>query len=157
MSSASPFPTDQYWKVLETDEIFGMGSYINSDHRMQLKYIRPTFYFEGSFGTTANMTMKLWDDSSYTMLAGQSSAVLLSDISDLSSHWRGLLRFDFDDIFLLENQTYYITIQPSNYTRNSYTNYIAVAFDWPLPINTNSNAPLYGASMEFYGLRKWNY
>jgi len=160
MSAVSPFPNNQYWKVLETAETFIAGSYLVTDYNLQLKHIVMTMYKEddgsNSYATT-ELVCKLWHDSAMTQLYATSDTFYLSSLTPVADSWRGNIRFDFDEQFLNKNQTYYVSITPTNYTRDGNDVYLAFAFDWPLPINTNASAPQYGMAMEFYGLKRVTY
>lgn len=160
MTAVFPFPNNQYWKALETGEKIQAGSYLVTDYNLQIKHIVMTMFKQDDGGNnfaTTELVCKLWHDAAMTELYATSDIFYLSDLTPVTDSWRGNIRFDFGEQFLYKNQKYYVSIEPTNYTRDAYDVYLAFSFDWPLPINTNTLAPLYALAMEFYGKKKVTY
>ena len=68
-----------------------------------------------------------------------------SDFSDISpapstDYWHGWITFDFSDVHIDSDITYYLELEMGNYTRNGDTSYIAVKLETPYAVNDGATS-----------------
>lgn len=153
------YPATQFWKVFETDEVVnGGGATFASD--AQLAQVVVTMYKQGVVDGTERMRALLYHDASLTKLYATGDWTDLADTFDDATNWRGDVPLDFSEgsrPFVEAGQVYYVAIEVDQYTRNGETLYLSLAYDWPLPINDNTDIPYYALAMAFYVVQKVAY
>lgn len=142
-------PQYQYAKVIETNEVVGLGSFSLTDPAYsQFAYIIVNLIKVGTPGGSESLSVTIYTDEALTKAHAYTSSVLLSSIPDLASKTSWMLRFTGQNTFLDTNKTYYLGLTPVNYTRNGNTYYLALGLDWPHSSNTWSGG--FGAHFEIY-------
>lgn len=162
--STKRFPQTQYFKTFEDAEIFLCGGISGHDDQ-QLAQIIFTLYKHGAHAGTERIRAKIYHDAALTKLYATGDwfdlVDLVNDPSEgevLSTYWRGRVGLNFSGKPWLDSQsTYYIAAEIDGYARSLNAFYMALMYDWPFPVNSNSNAPNYAIAMEIRGYRQVNY
>jgi len=147
------FPDTLYFKTIDTSETVKMGAFtFASDTRLQ--YARVMFYLHGSSITTEKFRINVMPGYGQSTPIYQSDWSDLSDISNIATNWIGWVRFDFSTEFVDSDHTYYLELEPANYTRSGDTFYIGVALEYSLLVNddfqtVDHNLPV---GVECYGV-----
>lgn len=143
--SLKQFPEDFYILIKESTDL-SLGSVV-SGNNLELAHIRIQLFKHGTIAANTRMRLSIKSNE------GASSAIAVSDwanTSDItfftSGDWLGRVRFDFARQNISEDTTYYVYLETENYTRNADTDYLGVAYDWPLKVN-NGN----GILIELFG------
>ena len=146
------FPDELQVLVVDTSTELYLGSTVVSLNQ-EFGHVLLRMFKHGTHATTEQFRIGVYTNSDLSDTPFYSNTMSVSDITSLtSSDWVGRVRFDFDRQTMNSATTYYITLDPVSYTRNSDTFYFSVLQDWPLSVNTN-NTPYAGAAMEFWGYR----
>jgi hypothetical protein len=145
------FPETLYFKTVDTSEKVNLMNFTpGSDN--QLKHGRVMLYIAGAV-TTEQVRLNVNPSETNGNPIFSSD---WSDLSDITTHtgtdWIGWLRFDFSEKHLDSDVTYTMQLETNNYTRNGDTTYLAVAYDWPYPVNDQDNDNRPSIGVELYGL-----
>jgi hypothetical protein len=124
-------------KVLETNETFCLGSFTpNSNDK--LAYISPKFFIHGTLAGTEKFVVKVWGNANCSGTPiFTSSTMTISGIT--TANWLGFIYSTFQNNNLFSGNEYWVTVTMSGYTRNAYTMYISLIYDYPYPIVASSN------------------
>ena len=138
--------------IVDTSTEVYLGS-VNVANNQEIQYIVLDMYKKGSHATTEQFRLKLYTHEDRTTAVATSDTRDVSDITSMtSSGWKGRVRFDFNRQNLNVASTYYVTLDPVTYTRNSDTFYFSAVLDHPSAVNTN-NTPQAAAKMEIWSYR----
>lgn len=142
-------PKYQYAKVIETNELVGLGGFSLTDPAYsQVSYVIVNLIKCGTATGSETLSLAIYSDDALTKTHASFTSIQLSSIPDLASKTSWMLRFTGQNTFLDANKTYYLGLTPSSYTRNGNTYYLALGMDWPHPSNTWSGG--FGAHFEIY-------
>lgn len=136
--SYNQFPSPFFIIAADSNETIKLGSFQN-DENIELTNILIPIYKHGTAGGSESMTAKIYADSNYSVLLASSDAFLLSAVTGLTTYWIGNLRFDFSNYQINNQQTYYLGLSFSNYTRSADSYFIGAVMDTHNSINTQSD------------------
>jgi len=104
-------------------------------------------------GIHTNETLKLElhkdEDVDFPLITSDTYTYDDFDIS--SSHWAGLLTFDFNREPLSSELTYWLKVRVGNYVYSDNSRYISFAADYPEPINSGEAVTKILAGVGVYG------
>jgi hypothetical protein len=124
----SPFDKYQYHTIINESGVLQVGSFVTSQDE-ELKYIRPWFCINMAI-TTERFRILIYSDSNYDSVLYTSEWSNFSDIENLANNWSGFVTATFGREHLKSNTSYYVGLELDNYTRNAYTDFISVRFDY---------------------------
>lgn len=132
------FAENQSVHVADTGERLDLGTILPSQNG-ELQYIRQVIYINGTPAASDEVFLGLHLSTDFTAAYATSNSIFLLNIIDevTDTPTGGLLadvRFTFDRVNINKNQTYYVSLQTNNYTRNANTYYIGAVRDYPFPI-----------------------
>lgn len=145
------FPDTLLMKTFDTAERVELGTFQTTDNQ-ELRHIRVNLFQSGTPGGFEELTLNLHTSSDFTGTYASSDTVLMSDVTDNLS-W---VRFDFGRININKNLTYFSTMTTANYTRNGDTFFIALAYDFPVPIysaGANTNFTDHMLASQIFGFK----
>lgn len=139
--SHAQWPNKSYVKVFETDEVIKMGSYLPNyneffKNNSSTLYggVNLHIYFQGTLAGTERIRTHIYGDSNYSGILYSSSWTNLSIITAPGSYWMGWLFTEITSGTLNKNITYYLGAEIGNYTRNGFTLFVSLKFDYPNPV-----------------------
>jgi hypothetical protein len=140
--------------VKATSELLQAGSFTVAS-AIELKHIQLTLLKKGAHAGTEQFRVKLYPDSTYTTPIYTSSWFALTDIDGItSSSWMGWVRVDFANrVHLSTQQTYFVGIESTGYTRNGDTLYLAFKTDWPDAVHASGGNEYLAAQIRLIGYR----
>jgi hypothetical protein len=110
-----------------------------------------TIFIRGVLSGDEQFKLNIYPNNRLITPIVSSSWADLSGIGTYSGNWIGNVYSDFDGHPLVAGQSYYVTIETNDYTRNADTFYIGVNLDWGSPVNTQVTSGLTGARMRILG------
>jgi hypothetical protein len=129
-------------KTIATGESLIFGGFTmpaNYNGPVEIKHIRAMLVVENTPITNQGLVAEIHRNSDCTSLISQSSVFQISQISNISSRWIGLIRFDFPPTAIQFNLMYWIKVIPQNYTRIDKDSFMGLVFDWPIAHTTNED------------------
>jgi hypothetical protein len=84
-------------------------------------------------------TLEIHHESTCNSLKATSDIFYFNRIDKNLPSWRGIIRFDFNNISLNQRSEYWLKMNMINYTRSATPSYIGVYYDWPLNHSQNDN------------------
>lgn len=141
-----------YWNVVDGTAIL-LGR-IAVAEPIELAQIVVHLVKKGAHAGTERLRLALYHDEALTLLYAASAWFSVLDLADtVPTVWRGRVPFDFERPFLSATKRYWVALETTGYTRNGSVFYIGAMYDWPYPINTQTDPLLYACAMEVTGYR----
>lgn len=146
--SLKEFANVKYVKTMDANEEVRLGSFsTGSNARLGVIRINALVSRFDLLSGSEQLRLKIYPDSSYSSIVGDSEYTRLSDITfDTSDtdkkNFLGYIKFEFKGIHLNKNLNYYPTVTIENYTRSDPFN-IGLCYDFPDPIIDNGGANFY--------------
>lgn len=111
------------------------------EKNFNLKHVVVWCFLKGvSNVTNEQIQLKIHSSSNTSRVLTSSNLIRLSDCVSGTTNYKFRVRFDFDDFQLSSNNTYYLSFNTTNYTRNGNTFYLAVERDNPFSTNPLGSA-----------------
>lgn len=126
-------PESLWVRVQDSTSDIVYAGYFDSSAEKILKYIKLGFFKNSNNG---KFKVRLHTTKNFTRVYAESKEIDFSLIKE--DKIVGNVRADFSDINLSDNTRYYVTIQATNYTRNSDTSYVGWLHDFPYPTNVST-------------------
>jgi hypothetical protein len=151
--SITQFPETQYFFLADSSPaITNLGSFQLTENT-ELAHIMIWIQKVGEHAGNESFQLVVSGDDTFDNLLFESDAVAITDFENITStHWYGYVLFDLSRENLTTGIDYHIGIKPTNYSKaddNSF--YIAVAADWPEPINNYAVTNKTGAAISLLG------
>jgi hypothetical protein len=142
------FPKQQYYRVLNTDTVTKLGSFLLEDGT-EIKNMVVWGFVRGVIPSPFNFRINIYGNNVNTTplfssdWAILSASTLINNTTGLAyvNNWIGYFYVDFGGKSLNPNSTYYISVETSGYTRVADSFYFGINLDWYSPTNTQLDAP----------------
>lgn len=141
MANFGNFNARQRVRVVENDaDIVSLGTYKPpQDSLLQNCYVY--YYIKGvSSITNETMILRFHTSDNLNRVYAASSSIKMSAMFTGSTNFIGRVRFDFSDVPIDANTTYYLSIATTNYARNADIFYFSFLKDFPFTTNSNGSA-----------------
>lgn len=151
--SFNQFARDQYIRVIETNETATMGAY-KLTNPIELDQVLLWLNIEGTPGGSESLQIHVYGSADTDTPLYSSEAQNLSDVAfsfdpDLGN-WLGVVPFVFNRE-TLGAQTYYLSVELTNYTRDADNYYIGYVFDNPEAVYSRNVPDATGAKAIMVG------
>jgi hypothetical protein len=130
-------------KILNSNESFVIGSIdlANSySGPIELTDLCVDIAIENHTITNELAKLQIHYESTCNSLYAESDYFYFNLIDKTLASWRGMIRFDFNNVSLFQGTEYWVKLIMSNYTRANTNSYIGLHFDWPVNHSANSNS-----------------
>lgn len=135
------FPTQQYFRILETGENAKMG-YFNTAEGTELKHMMITLYMNGVINIPFNIRANIYGSTIQANPIFSSAwaeigpeTILAEDGSAYENNWLGNIYLDFSGNPINPNINYFMSIETDGYARDGDIFYLGLNLDWYSPVS----------------------
>lgn len=148
------FPATQYFRVFRELETTVKGGSFNLATAMEIKYIVPTIYINGTLGGNERIRAKIYPTDASPTAIYTSEWFNLSQVGTYTPNFIGNIWLEFATAKPINpNVDYFLRFEIDGYTANPDTFYIAMNLDWTERINETPAADQAGVRFRILGLK----
>lgn len=151
----SPFPNQQYVRILDTDTVASCG-YVQTGSSFELQSVRMRIFILGALSGTEQLRLHCYGSFNSATPIASSAWIDLADVGTYSPNFIGEIFFEFSNsIPMNPNNLYHFKLEPQNYTRVGTlltdTFFVGFCLDWYDQLNDYVSVDA-GARMALLGL-----